>query len=177
MKNKAGMWSILAIGGAVGLAIATGFAYYIRKYDDQFARIKAMDPKMRVRESRIKVSDNSLINLRIYESEKPVWYYCDEAIRANPKTKLVTSLIRKDAEKGRDSWFFTQFPNTKPPGRIYAEISGGKFVPGLYLDKYLLGSYSTYINRSDISKSTLIVMVYEPLDPIEKILAACGFYR
>lgn len=177
MKNKAGMWFVLAIGGAIGLLIATGFAYYSRKYEDQFASIKAMDPKIRVRESRSVVRNNTLHHWRLYESDKPVWFYCDEAIKANPKTNLVTSQIKEASENGRDTWFFAQFQGSKKLNGVSALISGGTFGPSYQLETRYLEFFPNGINKSDISKSTLIIVCSEPLDPVEKILATCGFYR
>ena len=177
MKNKAGMWFILAIGGAIGLLIATAFAYYSRKYEDQFSCITEMDPMIRVREVRVVVNHDKLNHYRIYESDKPVWFYSDEAIKANPKTNLVTSQIRKDAEKGGGMWLFAQFKSAKPPYGVFAQISNGIFLPGRHLDKYRIGSFPDGINRSIKSKTTLIIMAAAPLDPLERIAAACGFYR
>lgn len=179
MKNKAGMWFILAIGCAIGLAIATGFAYYSRKYEDQFSTIKAMDPKIKVRESRIVFEEFSgkLVNERIYVSDRPVWIFCDEAIKANPKTNLVTSQMKSDALAGKSTWFVAQFAGPTTSNGVLAEIAGG--VPsssklGRIPSQFVLESYVT---KDPSSKSTLHVTSWNSPDPIEKLLFHCGFYR
>lgn len=177
MKNKAGMWFVLAIGGAVGLAIVTGFAYYTRKYDDQFASIKAMDPKMRVRESRLVIKDNTLQHWRLYESDKPVLYYCEEVKKVNPQADKLTSQIAKALKDGGVTWFFAAIPNAKGSSGIVAQISGGTYPPGFRLKSQPSFAFPDGINKAEISKSTLAVSTSQPVDPFERLLAACGFYR
>ena len=177
MKNKAGMWSILAIGAAVGLAILTGFGYYGRKYEDQFASIKAMDSKMKLRQIRQFVENNELHHWRLYESDKPLWYYCDESHKVNPTSTSVISQIRKDAVAGRKTYFFAKFNGPKTSTGITAQIFGGTLRPGRYLETRFFYFFPTQIIKYDNSKSILFVSTSEPVDPFEKILAACGFYR
>lgn len=179
MKSKVLKWSVAVIAIALILGLGAGFSYYSQKYDDQFASIKTLDPNMKIRESRVifqPTSDRLSIE-RIYESNVPVWSYCDEAIKANPKTNLITAQIKRNAFMGGSTWFIAQFKNPTSSSGIFAEITGGvsKSVKlGQGLQQLLFMNEET---TEKTSKTTLHLSTDLPADPIEKLLYKFGFYQ